>query len=656
MIKLERSALKKLILEAGLANNQELSEVDKIQQESGQPYEEILVNRKVINEKDLAMLYAKSINMPYADLEGKTIKRDLLVRIPERIASKYRAVIFGEEDGRLQVAMADPEDYLAAEFIEKQIGTRIKIFMASSSDISFALDQYREGLGQEITRAIKESELSKDVPVDSNITEEEMDIQSVADAPIAKAVNIIFGYAVKQRATDIHIEPRETFIQIRYRVDGILREVMSLPKNLLPPVISRLKILSNLKIDEHRLPQDGRIKVRVAGKTFGVRVSILPTIFGEKIVMRLLEESAKAASIDNLGFQFTNSEIINRAIKKPHGITFVTGPTGSGKTTTLYSIISSLNNPGVNISTIEDPVEYRIPGTNQVQLNTKAGLTFAVGLRALLRQDPNIIMIGEIRDMETLEIAIHAALTGHVVLTTLHTNSAAATIPRLLDMGAEPFLIASTVNAMLGQRLVRQLCDECKKPIAVEDAALAELKRSFDVDRALSFFKSGVAPQESSEEPVMDSAPHSRKMKVIPAPGKEKLGRRSILQRIADNPEIIEKSMEEAESERKSKKSSKDEQENAPTDNVKQSSNHITLFEAVGCGKCESGYMGRVGIFEAIESDNEVEKMVIQRASSNALQEYALTHQNMITMQTDGLIKCLKGITTIQEVLRVTKE
>ncbi len=642
-MKIKKDELKKLIEGSGLVSPQKLKEAVEIAEDSKSSLDQVLLKRRLITEKDLYKLYSSYINIPVIDLDEVQVPKDILQKLPERIARKYQAVFFGEEEGgKKLLAMVDPEDFQAVEFIEKQSGYQTKIYLATPSDISFVLDQYRGGLNIEISQAIKKTqevvpkeELSKDAT-----TEEVKEI--VEEAPIARAVNIIMEYAVKSRASDIHIEPRENFVRVRYRIDGVLRDTMSLPKEIISAIVSRVKILSNLKIDEHRIPQDGRFKITVAGKNMAVRVSTLPIVDGEKVVMRLLDETTKAQTLEELGFKGRALEIVKKNIKRPHGMTIVSGPTGSGKSTTLYSILTLLNTVGVNISTIEDPVEYRVQGVNQTQVNPKTGMTFANGLRALLRQDPDIIMVGEIRDNETAEMAIHAALTGHIVLSTLHTNDAATSLPRLLDMGIESFLIASTVNTVVAQRLVRKICPHCKEKYTPNEKILADVQKEFSIN---------IFPEKKTETKVKDQKGSS--IKVIPGPSKSNLEKKTILEKIAEDPTIINRGINEKD---------KEQAENLVKEEGKGKKEElldlekIILYKGSGCQKCEkTGYLGRTGIYEVLEVDDEIGEMIINRASSEEINAKAIS-KGMLTIKQDGFLKILEGVTTIEEVLRVTKE
>ncbi|HSX02032.1 MAG TPA: GspE/PulE family protein [Candidatus Saccharimonadia bacterium] len=674
--------LKKILVDSGQVKESALNEAMP-KDGSTEPLQSIVLKKKLISEKDLTKLYAKSIEVPFAELVDIKIPREVLLKIPERIARKYQAVLFGTEEDHYQLAMADPEDFQAADFITKQVGGKLKVYVATAGDILAAIDQYKGNISTEITKAIKDS--SADAAEEEKISAKDL----AEDAPIAKTVNVILEYAVKSRASDIHIEPRENIVQVRYRIDGVLRETMTLPKPILAAVVSRIKILSNLKIDEHRVPQDGRFKFSIGTKQVALRVSTLPIMDGEKVVMRILDESARALTLEELGFEGRALETIGRNLHKPHGMTLVTGPTGSGKSTTLYSVLSMLNTAGVNISTVEDPVEYRVQGVNQTQVNPKAGMTFASGLRALLRQDPNIIMVGEIRDGETADLAVQAALTGHVVLSTLHTNNAATTLPRLLDMGIEPFLIASTVNTVIGQRLVRRLCPVCRTAFVPEGTELTNIKRDFQLDIALKHFNAmrgsvaeeAVAPAApAAPPPVTQIAPKPTAVE----PTEHKKGRiiqpehdlettKSILDKIAADPNIINRSAEDA---RKAGQvpvpdpvalaaaaasattTTPPPPPSTPApDPGKLKSGQFILYKAgPGCEACGgAGYQGRMGIYEVLEVTEMVQKMIVGHATADDIQMQAI-RDGMLTMQQDGFVKALMGKTTIEEILRVTRE
>ena len=435
-----------------------------------------LVNKSIVSENILYEAIGNYYKIPFIDLRRMNIRKDVLSIIPESVAQTYQTVPFDKTESFLKIATPDPKNLEIIEFLKKKTGLSVKVHMTSPSSIKEVLSQFHKGLSSEFKK-ITAGEITK------STTEKPKDLEQLAqDLPIVRIVDTLLEYAIFEGASDIHIEPTETDIVVRYRIDGILREVMHLPKNLQPGITARIKILSNLKIDEHRLPQDGRFKVSTADYKISFRVSIIPVFDGEKIVLRLLNESSKVLSLEQIGLQLEALEIVKKNLKKPQGMLLVTGPTGSGKTTTLYTILGLLNNPGVNISTVEDPIEYRMPRVNQSQVNPKIGFTFAGGLRALLRQDPNIIMVGEIRDGETAEIATHAAMTGHLVLSTLHTNDAVTTLPRLEEMGVPPFLIASTTNIVVAQRLVRKICMNCIQSYTLSKNAIDDLKKRLNFD------------------------------------------------------------------------------------------------------------------------------------------------------------------------------
>ncbi|MDD3480960.1 MAG: GspE/PulE family protein [Patescibacteria group bacterium] len=653
MLKLKPEELRNLIVENNFASKNKIEEAQKKADQEKKSLQDFLVDKKVITEKELALLYGQANNIPFVDLSTIEIKKEHLSQLPEKISTRYQAVVFGEEkDGSLKLAMSDPLDIQAVQFIEKELGYQTKLYIATPADILAALDLYKEGLSTEISKVIKES--TDEIQIEEDELKEATSAKNVQEivqeAPISKALNIILEYAVKSRASDVHIEPREAFIQVRFRVDGVLEDTMTLPKNVLSALVTRVKILSNLRIDEHRVPQDGRIKIKFSGNIISIRVSTLPVVDGEKVVMRLLDESTKAPTLEELGFSGMALLGIKRALKKPHGMLLVTGPTGSGKSTTLYAALSLLNSIEVNISTVEDPIEYRIPGVNQTQVNPKAGMTFASGLRALLRQDPDIIMVGEIRDTETAEMGVHAALTGHTVLSTLHTNNASGCLPRLLDMDVEPFLISSTVNAVVGQRLVRKLCNDCKEAYEVKAEQIEDIITEFNLDRR---FLSISSKKEAIKE--VDKVPGTEGEKIIPAPSS--IGeKKSILDQIATDPSIIERPLKDAgENESKTIKEVFFSQEEQKA-NGKKDDLSLTLYRAKGCRKChDTGYAGRVGIYEVLEVTDEIGEMIVGHSSSDEIEKTAVKN-GMITMAQDGFIKALIGLTTVEEILRVTRE
>lgn len=439
---------------------------------TGESAEDVLRRKKVVSEEDIIKARATSLGIPFISLAGNAISPDIVNFIPEAVARRYTLVpfAFDGKTGVLSVAMLDPLDFQVLEFLEKKSGKQIKAFMAFKEDIESSIQEiYTQNLGADVSAALQEAAPSTIKTYEAGRLGE-----VIREAPIAQIVSAVLEQAIRLRASDVHIEAQPGDTRVRYRVDGILQEKLMLPKKLHEAVVSRIKILGEMKIDEKRVPQDGRFNFKMGDQEVDLRVSTLPTVHGEKIVMRLLKKSGGIPSLGDLGLRGNALKNLEVAIRKPHGIMLVTGPTGSGKTSTLYSVLALLNNAKVNIVTLEDPVEYEIAGVNQVQINPQAGLTFATGLRSFLRQDPNIILVGEIRDKETTELAIQAALTGHLVFSTLHTNNAAGAIPRLLDLGAEPFLVASAINALVGQRIVRRVCQTCKEeytptPSVIED-------------------------------------------------------------------------------------------------------------------------------------------------------------------------------------------
>jgi len=586
--------IEKLLVENKIATADQLKPLKEEAVRGSGLLQDVAIESRLIDEPTLTKLYATYADIPYIEIDPHEIPNEVLNRIPERIARQYEAVIFKiDETGRIHLAMDDPDDIQAISFIEKEIGTNVKIYIAPHNNILQALENYRGDVNEELNQVI-------DIQREDDGTAQQVSEADVAeDSPIAQTVNLLLEYAVRSSASDIHIEPRENYVQIRYRIDGVLKEVNQLPRNVLGALISRIKILSNLKIDERRVPQDGRFKIKIAGKQYALRVSTLPIADGEKVVMRILDESNQAVTLQQLGYWGHSLSVISEAMTEPNGMILITGPTGSGKSTSLFSILTMLNKPDVNISTIEDPVEYKIQGVNQTQTNAKAGMTFANGLRALLRQDPNIIMVGEIRDGETANLGVQAALTGHLVFSTLHTNNAATSLPRLLDMGIEPFLIASTVKAVVGQRLVRRLCMTCRQQYAPEKAEIDEITKLFNLRQGQGFDYIHGLELQALEQQVGGDTPQGTTEQTI-----------------------------------------------------------VSLWHANpdGCDDCNhTGYKGRIGIYEVLGISTPIQKMITANATSEQIQEQAI-NDGMTTMQTDGLIKVLRGNTTLEEVLRVTRE
>ena len=585
--------IESILKQGGVVDEPQLADLKLIAERSKQTLQETAIEQKVISEEDLTKLIGDYIGVPFVRIEPKDIPEDILKRIPEHIARQYNVVLFEKnEDDSLSLAMEDPDDVQALNFIQKEIGYNTKVFLATKSNILDCLENYRGNINAELDEVIA---VQKDASAeDQNVSQDDF----AENSPIAQTVNLLLEYAIKSNASDIHIEPREDYVQVRYRIDGVLKEVNKLPRNVHGALVSRIKILSNLKIDERRVPQDGRFKIKVSGKQYALRVSTLPIADGEKVVMRILDESNQAVKLDQLGYWGLSLATVKDAMAQPNGMILVTGPTGSGKSTSLFSVLSELNTPDVNISTIEDPVEYKIPGVNQTQTNAKAGMTFASGLRALLRQDPNIIMVGEIRDGETANLGVQAALTGHLVFSTLHTNNAATCLPRLLDMGIEPFLIASTVKAVIGQRLVRRLCMNCRQEYTPNEEEIKYITEMFKINTE-SIKKIHNLEEQAFEDKIGGDTPMGSTDSGI-----ERLWK--------PNPE--------------------------------------------GCDECgHNGFKGRVGIYEVLGISIPIQKMITANATSNDIQDQAIS-EGMVTMQTDGLIKSLRGITTVDEVLRATRE
>lgn len=587
--------IEKLLERSGAATKEQITTLKQEGEHSRRPLQDLVIQNEMFSTESLVKAFADYAQIPYVEVDPRDISLEVLNKIPERIARQYNVVLFKvDEDGLQHLAMEDPDDVQALNFIQKQIGDNIKVSIATHENILACLENYRGDVNEELNEVI---DIQREDDDDNKpITEQDV----AEDSPIAQTVNLLLEYAIRSSASDIHIEPREEFVQIRYRIDGVLKEVNRLPRNVQDALVSRIKILANLKIDERRVPQDGRFKIKVAGKQYALRVSTLPIADGEKIVMRILDESNQAVTLQQLGYWGQSLRVMNTAMTEPDGMILVTGPTGSGKSTSLFSVLSTLNTPNVNISTVEDPVEYKIPGVNQTQTNSKAGMTFANGLRALLRQDPNIIMIGEIRDGETANLGVQAALTGHLVFSTLHTNNAATALPRLLDMEIEPFLIASTVKAIVGQRLVRRLSHFSRESFAPSEEEKQAIIKLFNLREGQSFKYIHELEKQAAAEGIGGDLPLS-----------------------------------------------------TDENGIK------TLWRAVASENSEDGstdgYKGRIGIYEVLDNSIPIQKLIMSNSTSNQIQEQAID-EGMVTMQTDGLIKALRGETTIEEVLRVARE
>ncbi len=604
VMRVSDNLVEKLLQSTGKFTEDQMKSLREQEKSENKPLQDVVLSSNMMSEKDLTKLYAEEVDVPFVELSPKEIPKEVLNLIPDRTARQYRLVAFNvDEDDVVYIAMEDPDDVQAISFLQKQLGRPVRVHISTSTLVQSAIDQYDSGsVGTELEKVIAIQNKAE--------SDEIVDKEDVAeDSPIAQTVNLIIDYGVKNGASDIHIEPRENFVIIRYRIDGILREANKLPRKVLNSLISRIKILATLKIDEHRAPQDGRFKISINNHIYALRVSTLPIIDGEKVVMRILDESSKPSTLEDLGYWGYSLDAVKHAIVQPHGLVLVTGPTGSGKSTSLFSVLSMLNNPGVNISTVEDPIEYHVVGANQTQVNPVAGMTFASGLRALLRQDPNIIMVGEIRDSETADLAVQAALTGHLVFSTLHTNNAATCLPRLLDMNIEPFLIASTVRIVIGQRLVRRLCPDCREDFEPPKPQLEQIAKVFNLNDAAAnarlhdleqqALKGGVGAENTSKTNKHDPSALSTTAKGI---------------------------------------------------------NKLWKANEEGCGTCNhTGYKGRVGIYEVLTNTTAVQQLIVSNATSEKLEAQAI-EDGMITMQIDGLVKALRAQTTLEEILRVTAE
>ncbi len=503
-MKVEPERLEAFLLDSNLVNKKEFNKALKKAKKTRKQVDDILVAEGVISREKLTELKAYILGIPFVDLEKRDIPSEVLKIIPEPIARRHNIIAFNKDGKKLEVAMIDPEDLRTIEFIKKKAGLKILPRLTTEKSIKNALKQYQETLEAEFGEIIKEEAGGVKTVKKRGKKEEGEDLRKAAEEiPVIRIVDTLIKHAILQRASDIHIEPTEKEVVVRYRIDGILHDAMVLPKSVSSGIVARIKVLADLKLDEHRLPQDGRFKVETEEYKYSVRVSILPVYDGEKIVMRLLPETAKTFSLEELGFRGEALEYVQQNLKKPVGMMLVTGPTGSGKTTTLYTMMEILNDPSVNISSVEDPIEYRMPRINQTQVKPSIGLDFASGLRSLVRQDPDVIMVGEIRDNETAGLAINAALTGHLVLSTLHTTNASGAIPRLIDMEAEPFLISSTLNMIIAQRLVRRLCSG-KEKYRLEDSDLKNLSKYCDLERIVDILRREKVIKESQDLKSID--------------------------------------------------------------------------------------------------------------------------------------------------------
>lgn len=550
--------LQKLILKNNLVKEKQIEPLLEYAKSAEMTFTQALLEKSIISDENLGLLIADYLKIPFTVLSKLTIPADVFHIVPERIARKQKVIAFARDKSYVRLAMADPKNKVIQDMIEKKTGLKVQTSLATELDIINTLYIYRKDLQKTFDEILREILNKKQG-------------EEVEDAPISRMVDQLIEYAYQDKASDIHIEPQEKNSLIRFRIDGVLHDVVLLPKNLHERIVSRIKVQSRLRTDEHLAAQDGKMRMIFDEGHVDIRVSILPIVEGEKIVLRLLSSSAQQLSLVTLGMSEDDLKKVTNAFTKSFGMILSTGPTGSGKSTSIYAILKILNVREKNITTIEDPVEYRLKGVNQIQVNAKTNLTFANGLRSILRQDPNVVFVGEMRDGETAGIGVNAALTGHLVLSTLHTNDAATTLPRLIDMKIEPFLVASTVNIIIGQRLVRKICEMCKTSYNITTAdlgkhfAAAALKKNFGDKKEFRFYKGS------------------------------------------------------------------------------------------GCNLCHNtGYTGRIGLFEVLEVSKSIRELIAQKADSDKIMEEAID-EGMKTMLDDGLMKVAKGLTTIEEVMRVTK-
>lgn len=583
-MRIQDAQLKRFITDSGLVPKKDLTAAEKKAADEKRPLYETLVSEGHMTEDDLRRVESYVLGIPFVSLSGQKIDFTILTLIPEPVARNHNIIAYKKNEDSLEVAMLDTADLPAIDFIKKKVGLKILARLTDTESMKDALRQYQKTLKDEFGEIImKETSALKVIAEQDGEEVSEEDLKKMAeDLPVVRIVDTLLRHAIVQNASDIHIEPMEEEVLIRYRIDGILHDAMKLPKHAAPTLAARIKVLSSLKLDEKRLPQDGRFKMEMDGQKVSFRVSVLPVYHGEKIVMRLLRENRAGFNLEGIGFHGSTLERVADAMKQSTGIILVTGPTGSGKTTTLYTILDLLNTPEVNISTIEDPIEYQMPRINQTQVKSQIGFTFANGLRSLMRQDPDIIMVGEIRDEETASLAINAALTGHLVLATVHTNSAAGTVARLIDMGVEPFLLVSTLRVAIGQRLVRRLCDE-KDPYTMSATEKADIEKHADLDFVLKTLR---------EEAVVKGDANW---------------------------------------------------------------NHIDMYHPKESSECEDGYKGRMGIHEVLPMTQTIKELVLKNATADEIEEQA-RKEGMLKMVEDGIYKAAKGLTSVEEVLRVINE
>lgn len=573
----------RLLVAEGLADGKLVSEIQNKIDPSKQRVIDELIKNKIVTNDMVSHATAIIIGVPYVELKNITIDQDILIKIPREAQMRVLAVPLGEKDGLLNVAMADVTNVQYTDYLSNLINQPIRVWMSSERGIRETIEK-NHGDFSGVKEAVRET---NDEVIDDT---QQRDVKTIVqDSPISKALTTILSYAAKVKASDIHIEPLEDSLIIRCRIDGVLRKIMDLPKTVAPALVSRIKILSNLKIDEHRIPQDGQFTVLVDDKEIDLRIAISPVTWGEQVVIRLLDKTNTSMKIEDMGMAGRALRTVMEGIKRPNGMILTSGPTGSGKSTTLYALIQQIKSEEINIVTLEDPVEYKMDGINQIQVNVDAGLTFASGLRSILRQDPDVVMVGEIRDSETAGLAVQAALTGHLVFSTLHTNSAAGILPRLLDMGIEPFLLASTLNVVIGQRLVRRITEK------------REMYKSSEVDtRGINSIVGDLLPETDADVAAVS----------------EDLGYPGL-----------------------------------PVKN----DDYYMLAKGMNSKETPGGYKGRAGLYETIEVDEDIQKLIISHSTAAEIMRLA-RKKGTVTMRQDGILKVLSGITSIEEVNRVASD
>lgn len=563
-MKLTQKKLKEILVKPKFITEADFKLAQKATKNKKRSLEEVLVEKELISDAHLGKLIAEELGYKFVDLEKEAIPEKIIKIVPEIVARTQEIIVFDKGKAGIKVATTNPGNFQMIDWIERKTGEKVVPYYATPKDVKGALRYYQKELKKTFEEIIKEQT--------GSLGKKKVKVE---DFPIIKIVDTLIEYAYENRASDIHITPLGNATIVRFRIDGVLHNVLDLPKNIHGLIVTRIKVLSKLRTDEHFAAQDGKFVVQFPSisSKFDIRVSIIPVTAGENIVMRLLSERTRRFTLENLGFSSNDLKRIKVAIKKPYGMILATGPTGCGKTTTLYTILKMLNRPEVNITTIEDPVEYDIENVNQIQVNPKTNLTFAKGLRSIVRQDPDIIMVGEIRDKETAGIAINSAMTGHLVLSTMHANTAATNLPRLMDMDIEPFLIASSVNLIIAQRLIRKLCTKCRESYGIGNNQLKKLGLSEDLIK-----------------------------RILKGKGQ------------------------------------------------------VRFYRGKGCRACSHmGYIGRIGVFEILKMEENIQKLVMEKADANVIESQAIRN-GMTTMMEDGLNKVISGLTTIEEVIRITKE